>query len=150
MISFRCSPRIQAGDAANRWPLWCLTLLYESISTAFYARSRQRSLILFSLDDKAPLKPLQCALSLAAAHLDLVMPLKYQKGDSIMRRVVFVFLAAHIFLLTGRLLGGDKPATGDELTRLKAEYADVLALQGTSKGEILVIARILRANPEMA
>ena len=29
----------------------------------------------------------------------------------------------------------DKPATGDELTTLKREYADVLALQGTSKGE---------------
>jgi hypothetical protein len=67
-----------------------------------------------------------------------------------MRRVVFVVLAAHMSLLTGRLLGGDKPVTGDELTRLKVEYADVLALQGTSKGEILAIARILRANPEMA
>jgi hypothetical protein len=44
----------------------------------------------------------------------------------------------------------DKPAAGDELATLKREYADVLALQGTSKGEILAIARILRANPEMA
>ena len=44
----------------------------------------------------------------------------------------------------------DKRAAGDELTSLKSEYADVLALQGTSKGEILAIARILRANPEMA
>ncbi len=43
----------------------------------------------------------------------------------------------------------DKPVSGDELTTLKREYADVLALQGTSKGEILAIARILRANPEM-
>ena len=39
---------------------------------------------------------------------------------------------------------------GDELSKLKSEYADVLALQGISKGEILAIARILRANPEMA
>jgi hypothetical protein len=44
----------------------------------------------------------------------------------------------------------DKLVTGDELTKLKSEYADILALEGTSKGEILAIARILRANPEMA
>src|SRR5882762_3464891 len=67
-----------------------------------------------------------------------------------MRRIIFVILAAHISLLSGLLLAGDKPVTGDELTTLKSEYADVLALQGTSKGEILAIARILRANPEMA
>src|SRR5882762_8766337 len=67
-----------------------------------------------------------------------------------MRRIIFVILAAHISLLSGLLLAGDKPVTGDELTTLKREYADVLALQGTSKGEILTIARILRANPEMA
>ena len=31
-----------------------------------------------------------------------------------------------------------------------AEYADVLALEGVSKEEILAIARLLRAKPEMA
>src|SRR5499426_3842914 len=67
-----------------------------------------------------------------------------------MRRVVFVVLAAHMFLLTGRLLAGDQPVAEDELTTLKREYADVFALQGTAKGEILAIARILRANPEVA
>src|SRR2546428_13990223 len=67
-----------------------------------------------------------------------------------MQRVVLVVLAAHISLLNGPLLAGDKPVTEDELTKLKHEYADVLALQGTSKGEILAIARILRANPEVA
>jgi len=67
-----------------------------------------------------------------------------------MRRVVFVVLAAHMSLLTGRLLAGDQPVAEDELTTLKREYADVFALQGTSKGEILAIARILRANPEVA
>jgi hypothetical protein len=67
-----------------------------------------------------------------------------------MRRVVLVVLAAHMSFLTGRLLAGDKPVTDDELTTLKREYADALALQGTSKGEILAVARILRANPEMA
>jgi hypothetical protein len=67
-----------------------------------------------------------------------------------MRHVNFVILAAHMSILTGRLLAGDQPVSGDELTTLKREYADVLALQGTSKGEILAIARILRANPEVA
>ncbi len=67
-----------------------------------------------------------------------------------MRRVVIIVLTAHIFLLTGRILAGDQPVTQDELTKLKREYADVLALQGTSKGEILAIARILRANPGVA
>jgi len=67
-----------------------------------------------------------------------------------MWRVVLVVVAANMFLLTGRLLAGDQPVTEDELTRLKGEYADVLALQGTSKSEILAIARILRLNPEVA
>lgn len=67
-----------------------------------------------------------------------------------MRRVVLVVLAAYMSLLPGRILAADKPAIQNELTTLKREYADVLALQGTSKGEILAIARILRANPEMA
>jgi len=67
-----------------------------------------------------------------------------------MRRVVLVLLVAQMALPIGNLVAGDKPATGDELTTFKREYADVLALQGTSKGEILTIARILRANPEMA
>ncbi len=61
-----------------------------------------------------------------------------------MRSVVIIVLTAHIFLLSGRLLAGDQPVAEDELTKLKREYADVLALQGTSKGEILAIARILR------
>jgi len=52
--------------------------------------------------------------------------------------------------LTGLLFAGDKPVADDELTKLKSEYADVLALQGASKGEILAIARILRTNPEVA
>ncbi|MCI0443569.1 hypothetical protein L0244_08275 [bacterium] len=35
-------------------------------------------------------------------------------------------------------------------TQNKSEYADVLALEGTAKQEILAIARILRAKSEMA
>lgn len=67
-----------------------------------------------------------------------------------MRRVVLVVLAAQMSLLTGRLLAGGKPVTADELTTLKREYVDVLALQGASQGEILAIAQVLRANPEVA
>src|SRR5262245_18223238 len=37
-----------------------------------------------------------------------------------------------------------------DLERLKAEYADVLALQGTARDEVFAIARLLRAKPEMA
>lgn len=64
-----------------------------------------------------------------------------------MRRVIFILLMS---LVTGRLLAGEQPRVEDQLTTLKREYADVLALQGTSKDEILAIARILRAKPEIA
>ena len=67
-----------------------------------------------------------------------------------MQRVVFVILVVHMSLLTGRLLAGDQPVAEDELTKLKREYADVIALKGTSNAEILAIARILRAKPEIA
>ncbi len=33
---------------------------------------------------------------------------------------------------------------------MKNDYADVLALEGTAKGEILAIAKILRAKPRIA
>jgi hypothetical protein len=64
-----------------------------------------------------------------------------------MRRVLFTLLVS---LITGRLLAGEQPRVEDELTTLKRDYADVLALEGTSKREILAIARILRAKPEIA
>ena len=67
-----------------------------------------------------------------------------------MRRATIVVLAAYVLLLPGRILAGDEPTGADELAKLKREYADVLALQGTAKGEILAIARILRAHPEVA
>jgi hypothetical protein len=63
---------------------------------------------------------------------------------------VLLILAVHVLILSSRLLAGEKSQTEDEVTRLKREYADVLALQGTPKGEILVIAKILRANPRLA
>ena len=42
------------------------------------------------------------------------------------------------------------PDAAKELERLRTEYADVLALDGVSKDEILAIARLLRAKPAMA
>ena len=41
-------------------------------------------------------------------------------------------------------------SNGAELARIEKEYSDVLALKGTAKAEILAIARLLRAKPEMA
>jgi hypothetical protein len=67
-----------------------------------------------------------------------------------MRRMVFLVVAAHASALACRLLAGDTLDSGDEFTKVKREYADVLALQGTAKGEILAIARILRAKPGIA
>jgi len=67
-----------------------------------------------------------------------------------MRRAVFIILAGYMSLVSGSLFAGDQPAAEDELTKIKREYGDVLALQGTSKGEILAIARILRAKPDIA
>jgi len=37
-----------------------------------------------------------------------------------------------------------------DLERLRRDYADVIALQGTARNEILAIARLLRARPDMA
>jgi hypothetical protein len=67
-----------------------------------------------------------------------------------MRRVVFIGLAVHIFVLTSRLFASDQSVAEDELAKLKRDYADVLALQGTARAEILAIARILLANPKIA
>jgi len=67
-----------------------------------------------------------------------------------MRTIVFPVVAAHALALTCRLLAGDTPESADEFTKVKSEYADVLALEGTAKGEILAIARILRAKPKIA
>ena len=67
-----------------------------------------------------------------------------------MRPIVFIVLTVCMSLQAGRLLAGNQPAAEDELTKIKREYGDVLALQGTSKGEILAMARILRAKPDIA
>src|SRR5262245_58623960 len=67
-----------------------------------------------------------------------------------MRHIVFLVVAAHALALTSRLLAGEASDSRDELAKVKSEYADVLALQGTAKGEVLAIAKILRAKPRMA
>ena len=67
-----------------------------------------------------------------------------------MRRIFFVVLIVQISAFNGALLAADQPKAEDELTTLKRDYADVLALQGTAKGEILTIARVLRASPKIA
>jgi hypothetical protein len=45
---------------------------------------------------------------------------------------------------------GSSPQPLMDLERFRQEYADVIALQGTARQEILAIARLLRAKPEMA
>src|SRR4030095_3936982 len=67
-----------------------------------------------------------------------------------MRCIVILVVAAQALTLTCRLLAGETLGSGDEFTKMKSEYADVLALQGTAKGEILTIAKILRAKPRIA
>ena len=46
--------------------------------------------------------------------------------------------------------GAETKNAPKDLARITSEYADVLVLEGTAKQEILAIARILRAKPEMA
>jgi len=64
---------------------------------------------------------------------------------------VTVFSVSVLAVITSGLSAqvGSAPANS-ELARIKSEYADVLALEGTAKSEILAIARVLRAKPEMA
>jgi hypothetical protein len=67
-----------------------------------------------------------------------------------MRRIVFLVVATQALALTCRLFAGDIPDSRDEFAKVKSEYADVFALEGTAKGEILAIAKILRAKPRIA
>jgi hypothetical protein len=68
-----------------------------------------------------------------------------------MRSVLLILvIIIPISLLPCSAFAGDTRDSGDELTKVKSEYADVLALQGTAKGEILAIAKILRAKPRIA
>jgi hypothetical protein len=59
--------------------------------------------------------------------------------------------ASALLVITSGMSAQTRTDTGSaELARIQSEYADVLALQGTAKAEVLAIARVLRAKPEMA
>jgi len=61
------------------------------------------------------------------------------------------FASALLVITTG--ISAQTRTTDDgsaELARIQSEYSDVLALRGTSKAELLAIAHLLRAKPEMA
>ena len=63
-----------------------------------------------------------------------------------------VTLASALLVITSGL-SAQIPGTdagSAELARIKSEYSDVLALQGTARAELLAIARLLRAKPAMA
>ena len=61
------------------------------------------------------------------------------------------FASALLVITSGMLAQTRSTDAGNaELARIKSEYANVLALQGTAKAEVLAIARVLRAKPEMA
>ena len=58
--------------------------------------------------------------------------------------------AAAVGLHAAGTPSGTDKQPAEELTVLRAEYGEVLALKGTAKREILAIARLLRASPSMA
>src|SRR5438309_10392028 len=61
------------------------------------------------------------------------------------------FASVFLVITSGTLAQTRNTDAGNpELARIQSEYSDVLALQGTSKAELLAIARLLRAKPEMA
>ena len=66
-----------------------------------------------------------------------------------MKRLVAVVGVVSLAVFA-RAQGGRASDTTRDLERMHSEYADVLALEGVSKHEILAIARLLRAKPEMA
>ena len=66
---------------------------------------------------------------------------------------MFKFTVASALLMIATSMSaqtGSSDAGSAALAHIRSEYADVLALQGTAKDEVLAIARVLRAKPEMA
>jgi len=62
-----------------------------------------------------------------------------------------IFASALLVITSGMLAQtGGTDAGNAELARIQSDYSDVLALQGTAKAEVLAIARVLRAKPDMA
>ena len=63
----------------------------------------------------------------------------------------FTLASALLMIATGMSAEtGSTDAGSAELAHIRSEYADVLALQGTVKADVLAIARLLRAKSEMA
>src|SRR5215475_11869765 len=62
----------------------------------------------------------------------------------------FALASTLLFAISMSAQTGSTDAGSAELGHIRSEYADVLALQGTAKAEVLAIARVLRAKPEMA
>src|SRR5438270_8770276 len=67
--------------------------------------------------------------------------------DAIMFKIAF---ASALLVITSGVLAQTRNTDAPELARIQSEYSDVLALQGTAKADLLAIARVLRAKPEMA
>src|SRR5689334_3698480 len=65
-----------------------------------------------------------------------------------MKLLLILFLLSISMVPILRADGANNPST--DLAHITSEYADVLALQGTAKEEILAIARLLRVKPDMA
>jgi len=65
-----------------------------------------------------------------------------------MFKVSFAFASA--LLVIASSMSAQNDVGSAELARIQSEYSDVLALHGTAKAEVLAIARVLRAKPEMA
>ena len=61
-----------------------------------------------------------------------------------------IAFASALLVITSDMLAQTRNTDAPELARIQSEYSDVLALQGTAKAELLAIARVLRAKPEMA
>ena len=61
-----------------------------------------------------------------------------------------IAFASVLLVITSGMLAQTRNTDAPELARIQSEYSDVLALQGTAKAELLAIARVLRAKPEIA
>jgi hypothetical protein len=65
-----------------------------------------------------------------------------------MFKVSITFASALLVIISSTSAQNDVGSA--ELARIQSEYADVLALHGTAKAEVLAIARVLRAKPDIA
>src|SRR5262245_35358180 len=85
----------------------------------------------------------------AAPPCSLRYPWGARTEAPMMRLMIVIALGLSSSGMTGPQESRDLQSA-KELERLKTGYADVLALQGTSRDEVFAIARLLRAKPDMA